>query len=110
MSQQPIIGPTGTQIYSDGQHTILRFRDRELLRITYLDIRLDTSGDRDLVLQNRLNQGSRLLGLDYHIIRREGEWVVRTYYDHYSFRDGMHLRRSVGKDHEYVRYENDPPR
>jgi hypothetical protein len=104
-NEQPIIGPIGTQIYSDGQYTIIRFRDREVVHIAYLDVRLDAGGSRDFVTQSRLNQGSRLFDLGYHVVNRAGAWVVRTSKGTYDFQDGMHIRRSLGRDHEYVQYE-----
>jgi hypothetical protein len=100
-----IVGPPGTRIYSDGRNTIVEFRDRELVRVTYLDVRLNTGGRRDFTTQARINQSSRLLNLDYHVINRRGIWMVETSQDAYRFEDGMHILRSVGKDHEYVRYE-----
>jgi hypothetical protein len=102
--EQSIIGPTGTQIYSDGQHTTIRFRDREVVWIAYLDVQLDAGGSHDFVTQSRLNQGSRLFDLGYHVVTRAGVWVVRTSKGTYDFQDGMHIRRSLGRDHEYVQY------
>jgi hypothetical protein len=107
-SEQPLIGPPNTRIYADGNNTIVRFRDREIVRIAYLDVRLDAGGARDLVLQNRLNQASRLFDLGYHIVRCEGFGIVQTHYDHYVFQDGMHLRRSRDGTHEVIRYEANP--
>jgi hypothetical protein len=103
-NHQPIIGPTGTQIYNDGRHTTVHFRDTDVVRIAYLDVRLDSGGSRSFVVQSRLNQASRLFDLDYHVVLREGAWVVQTSRDTYRFEDGMHLMRSIGRDHEYVQY------
>jgi hypothetical protein len=107
-TEQPIIGPIGTQIYNDGRHTVVRFRDTDVVRIAYLDVRLDSGGSRSFVVQSRLNQASRQFGLDYHVIVREGVWVVQTSRNVYRFEDGMHLMRSPGRDHEYVQYEATP--
>jgi hypothetical protein len=73
-----IVGPPGTRIYSDGRHTVVTFRDRELVRVSYTDIRLDARGHRDFITQARLNQSSRLLHLDYHVVNRGGIWMVET--------------------------------
>jgi hypothetical protein len=78
MPEQPIIGPTGTQIYSDGKNTVVRYRSRELVQIAYLDVRLDAAGFRDFITQSRINQASRLFGLNYHITHQGGDWVVST--------------------------------
>jgi hypothetical protein len=103
-----IVGPPGTRIYSDGRNTIATFRDRELVRVSYTDIRLDARGHRDVVTQRCLNQVSRMLDLGYHIVRPRGSgWIVETQRNVYIYRDGVHIRRSVGRDHEYVRYEDD---
>jgi hypothetical protein len=108
-NEDPIIGPTGTSIYSDGRHTTVRFRDTDVVRIAYLDVRLDSSGSRSLTVRSRLNQASRQFGLDYHVVSREGVWVVQTSRGTYRFEDGMHLMRSPGRDHEYVIYEGGAP-
>jgi hypothetical protein len=107
-NKPPIIGPTGTHIYSDGRHTTVRFRDTDVVQIAYSDVRLDSGGSRDSVMRSRLNQASRQFGLGYHVVVREGAWVVQTSRDVYPFVDGMHLLRSPGRDHEYVRYETEP--
>ena len=60
------------------------------------------------MVQSRLNQVSRMLHLNYHVVRRRGIWMVETSTDAYQFQDGMRLRRSIGGDHEYVRYEANP--
>jgi hypothetical protein len=44
--EPPIIGPIGTQIYSDGRYTVVRFRDVDLVQIAYLDVRLDSGGSQ----------------------------------------------------------------
>jgi hypothetical protein len=107
-SSGPIIGPTGTRIYSDGRYTTVRFRDTDVVRIAYTDVRLDSGGSRDVVMRARLNQASRQFELGYHVMVKEGVWVVQTSRDVYRFVDGMHLLRSPGHDHEYVRYETEP--
>jgi hypothetical protein len=84
-NEQPIIGPTGTRIYSDGRYTTVRFRDTDVVRIAYTDVRLDSGGSRDFVMRSRLNQTSRLFGLDYHVIVREGVWMVQPPQDTYRF-------------------------
>jgi hypothetical protein len=94
--EPPIIGPIGTQIYSDGRYTVVRFRDVDLVQIAYLDVRLDSGGSRSFIIQSRLNQASRQFGLDYHVHLQEGAWVVETSRGLYRFVDGMHLRRSAG--------------
>jgi hypothetical protein len=109
MTEEQPLGPTGTQIYSDGRHTVVRFRDTNIARIAYTDIHLDGGGARDTVMQNRLNQTSRQFRLGYHIMVREGAWAVQTPRDVYRFADGMHLMRSPGRDHEFVRYEGEQP-
>jgi hypothetical protein len=106
-NESPIIGPTGTQIYSDGRHTTVRYRDTDVVRIAYLDVRLDSGGSRSLTVRSRLNQASRQFGLDYHVVSRGGVWMVETPKDTYRFEDGMHLMRSPGRDHEYIRYETE---
>jgi hypothetical protein len=54
-NEQPIIGPTGTRIYSDGRYATVRFRDTDVVRIAYTDVRLDSGGSRDFVMRSRLN-------------------------------------------------------
>jgi hypothetical protein len=101
----PIIGPTATRFYNDGRNTIVQFRDIEVVRISYLDVRLDSGGSRSFIIRSQLNQASRQFGLDYHVHLQEGAWGVETSRGLYRFVDGMHLRRSTGRDHEYVEYE-----
>jgi hypothetical protein len=38
--EQPVIGPIGTQIFNDGRHTTVRFRDTDVVKIAYTDVRL----------------------------------------------------------------------
>jgi hypothetical protein len=104
VNEQPIIGPTGTTVSNDGTHTIVRFRGTDVVRMAYLDVRLDSNNTHDFVMQSRLNQASRLFRLGYNVVSRGGVWVVETPKDTYRFEDGMHLLRSPGRDHEYVRY------
>jgi hypothetical protein len=106
--EQSITGPIGAQIFSDGRHTVVRFRDTDLVKIAYTDIRLDRGGSHSFITQSRLNQTSRLFDLDYHITHRGGAWVVQTSKGVYPFQDGMHLLRGVGQDHEFITYEADP--
>jgi hypothetical protein len=109
-TSEKIAGPPHTKIYSNGHNTIAEFRDRELVRVNYTDVRLDMQGHRDVITYSRLNQLIRLLHLDCHLRRHEGIWVVETAQETYLFQDGMHLIRSAGRDHEYIRYEAKPPR
>jgi hypothetical protein len=102
-NEQPIAGPPGVQIYNNGRHTVARFRGADLAVINYLEIQL-YSDNHDPVTQSPLNQTSCLFGLGYHIVRREGIWIVQTSRGTYEFRDGMPLLRSPGRDHEYVVY------
>ncbi|HZA25747.1 MAG TPA: hypothetical protein VFA32_24655 [Dehalococcoidia bacterium] len=77
-NEPPIIGPTGTRIYSDGRYTTVRFRDTDVVKIAYTDVRLDSGGSRDSVMQSRLNQVSRQFDLGYHVKVEGGSWVVQT--------------------------------
>jgi hypothetical protein len=105
VEDRSIIGPPNTRIYADGRHTVVIYWDRPIVQVAYWDIMLDAEGDRDTGLQNRLNQTSRLFDLGYHITRREGFWIVQTKFDHYVFRDKMHIKRSLGGVHEYITQE-----
>jgi hypothetical protein len=69
MNHQPLTGPPGTRIYSDGHHLIVDFRDQTIVKVNYVEITLNTGGTKDTIVQNRLNQTARLLHLDYHINR-----------------------------------------
>ena len=104
-----IVGPPGTRIYSDGRNTIATFRNRELVRVSYVDIRLDPKGQRDVITQRCLNQVSRMLDLGYHIVRPRGSgWILETARNTVIFRDALHILRSIGRDQEYIRYEDNP--
>jgi hypothetical protein len=105
MAEEPPPGPPGTQIVNDGRYTTVRFGDTDVVRIAYLDIRLDSGGVRDTTTQYRLNQVSRLFDLDYRVSARGRGWVVQTPHGTYRFENGMHLLRSIGGDHEYIQYE-----
>ena len=105
-----IIGPPHTRVFSDGRNTIAEYRDRELVRVSYIDVRLDMHGHRDTLTQARINQFSRLLHLDYHVRRHDGIWLAETAQETYLYQDRMHLVRSARRDHEWVRYEAKPPR
>jgi hypothetical protein len=105
-----IVAPPHTRIYNDGHHTLAEFRDRELIKVSYSDIRLDMHGHRDVITQARLNQIARLLHLDVHVRRQDGIWLLETPQEVYLYQDGMHLFRSTGRDHEWVRYEGKLPR
>ena len=59
-NEQPIIGPAGTRIYSDGRYNIVRFRDTDVVKIAYLDIRLDSGGSRSFIVQSRALRCKRL--------------------------------------------------
>jgi hypothetical protein len=108
MADEPTItGPNGTSIYSDGRYTIVRFRDTDVVKIAYTDIRLDSGGSRSFITQSRMNQTSRLFDLNFHVISKRGVWLVETPKGVYQFQDGMRLLRSTGKDQEYVLYHSD---
>jgi hypothetical protein len=79
-----------------------------VVKIAYMDVRLDSGGSRSFTVRSRLNQASRQFGLDHQVVVREGAWVVQTSRDAYHFEDGMHLMRSQGRDHQYVQYEAGP--
>ena len=87
-----------------GRHLTVHFRDRDIVRVAYLEIVLDTGGVRGTVMQNRLNQSARLLDLGYHVTITQGQWRVVTDFNIYDFQDGMILYRSPGRNHEYARY------
>ncbi len=40
-----LVGLPGTCVFSNGRSTIVEFRDRELVRVSYTDIRLDTGAN-----------------------------------------------------------------
>jgi hypothetical protein len=103
-NEQLIAGPPGVQIFNNGRHTIARFRDADLVIVSYLEIQL-YSDNRDVVTQNRFNQVSRLFNLGFHVTRqRGGDWILETSRGTYRFQDGMCLLRSPGRDHEFVQY------
>jgi hypothetical protein len=106
--ENAIIGPNGTQIYSDGRHTIVRFNETDVVKVGYMDIRLDRGCSRSVLVQSKMNQASRLFDLDYHVIRKKGTWLLQTSQGVYPFEDGMHLLRSLDRDHEVVLYHLNP--
>jgi hypothetical protein len=109
MEEHNIVGPTGTTITVDGHYLIVCYRNTDVVKVAYLEVIRDSGGSRSSVVQSRLNQASRQFELGYRVVVREGAWVVQTSRDVYRFMDGMHLLRSPGHDHEYVRYETEPP-
>jgi hypothetical protein len=73
-----IIGPEGTAISMDGRYLTARYRDTDIVKVSYLEVVLDAGGSRSFIIQSRLNQVSRQFNLSYNIRSREREWVVET--------------------------------
>jgi hypothetical protein len=76
MSRHNQVGKTATSIRHEGQTTIIRYHQTDVVTFTNDEIILKTGGWETVTTKRRMNQAAWQFGLDYGVSQRKGQWYV----------------------------------
>jgi hypothetical protein len=76
MSQTQRLGTVATNIRTEGNFTIIRYHDTDVVKFTPEVIVLDNGGWQTATTKTRMNQASNQFGLDYTVKQKGFSWSV----------------------------------
>ena len=76
MSQTRTVGITATKIYSDNEHTCIKYHHTNVVKFNEREIILNSNGYRTLTTKTRMNQASNQYNLGYNVYQQDFEWFI----------------------------------
>jgi len=79
----PIQGPSdrvtgaSTTTAEDGKWTRVTYHNTNVVCFTEKTIKLNTGGYATQTTKRRMNQAANQFGLNYEVIQRKGDWILR---------------------------------
>lgn len=84
-----------TSIRQEGDDTVIRYHDTDIVRFNNDEIVLKTSGWYTVTTKRRMNQASKEFGLGFTVYQSDGEWFIEQKGNTRNFIDGEIFKRRV---------------
>lgn len=78
MAQTKKLGTTATNVRTEGNRTIVRYRDTDVVSFDDSIIELNTGGWFTNTTKARMNQASTQFALGFHVYQEKKAWGVRV--------------------------------
>ena len=95
MTQLNHVTKNNTVVFNDGQHTIVKYHQTNVVKFNHNEIILNSNGWHTYTTKVRMNQTSNQYNLGYQVFQKDYEWFVKYHGYTLEFDDGLYMTREI---------------